>query len=452
MNSDRLNPMVIKELRQGLKSRSFLASFLGLQVAMVISMFVYLVSANSKGADLSGADGLFWFMLGLILLLFMPLRSFQALNGEIRGNTLEMLFLTRMNAWKITFGKWCALVIQLLLMVTAILPYFVLRYFLGSIDIAGNLKALFYIIIVAMLFTSVGVGLSGWNSKFLRGLIIVGVLLLFNVVPVMLVGVSAGFGTGTTFGTIGWPEIMVGLIVAGILMMFCVEYGASQIAPPAENHALRKRMLALLLAVILTNFALWVDGSMRGIIISLVLLLPVTIDALCEPLIGIQSLYVKLKKFRFARWFFYPGWVSGFLFVSLLYWVQFLVIYLIEGDADVWTVGLVIYNILLFPFVCIRLVPFLGRKALVSYFSLQVMSFVFCLLMVFIEEIRFISDYIILGHLLPMLGLFVMADESVSDLHPFLLLVPTVIMLVITLMKARRPLMQMQHLSRGGEG
>jgi len=452
MNSDRFNPMVIKELRQGLKSRSFLASFLGLQVAMVISMFVYLVSANSKGADLSAADGLFWFMLGLILLLFMPLRSFQALSEEIKGNTLEMLFLTRMNAWKITFGKWCALVIQLLLMVTAILPYFVLRYFLGSIDIAGNLEMLFYMIIAAMLFTSVGVGLSGLNSKLLRGLIIVGVLLSFNILPLLFLGASAGFGGGPTFGMMGWPELVIGLIVVGILMMFFVEYGASQIAPPAENHSLRKRMLALSLAVVLGSFACIVDDSIAGIILSLVLLIPVSIDALCEPLIGIPSVYLKLKKFRIARWLFYPGWVSGFLFVSLVYWILFSMMYLIEGDADIWTIGLIIYNILLFPFVCIRLVPFLGRKALVSYFSLQVISFVFCLLMVFIEEIHFISDYIILGHLLPMLGLFVMADESVSDLHPFLLLVPTGIMLVITLLKARRPLKQMQYLSRGGEG
>ncbi|MDF3130066.1 hypothetical protein P0Y35_12735 [Kiritimatiellaeota bacterium B1221] len=455
MNSDSLNPMVIKELRQGLKSKSFLATFLGLQAAMVLSMFIYLSSAstNSGMGSMDFADGFFWFMLGLMLLVFMPLRAFGALNEEIKGNTLEMLFLTRMDAWKISFGKWCALVIQIFLLVSAVLPYLVLRYFLGAIDIAGNLEQLFYQIMASMLFVSVGVGLSAWTSRIMRGLIIIGALLSLYMVPFFLLSVSmSGGGSRGSFALFGWVEVLVGMGVAGILMMLFVEYGASQIAPPAENHALRKRGLALLLSLILCLYAAFFDQAGAGVVMCLVVLIPIAIDALCEPLIGIKSLYVKLRKFRAARWLFYPGWVSGFLFVSLLFWTLFTLLVCLEGDEDIWLIGLVAYNTLIFPFACIRLFAALGRKALVTYFSVQVLSFAFCLLMIFLEEIHFISNFIVLGHLVPMLGFFVIAIEDVSDFHPWLLFFPTAVMLTLTLVKACRPLMQMQYLSKGEEG
>ncbi len=454
MNSDQLNPMVIKELRQGLKSKSFLVTFLGLQAAMVLSMFIYLSTASTKSGtgSMEFADGFFWFMLGLMLLVFMPLRAFGALNEEIKGNTLEMLFLTRMNAWNISFGKWCALVIQIFLLVSAVLPYLVLRYFLGSIDIAGNLEQLFYQLMASMLFVSVGVGLSAWTSKIMRGLIIVGSLLSLYMVPFFLLSLSMGGGGRGGFSLFGWVEFLVGILMAGVLMMLFVEYGASQIAPPAENHAIRKRGLALVLALILSIYSAVYSHSGVGVFVCMLALIPIAIDALCEPLIGIKSVYVKLRKFRSARWLFYPGWVSGFLFISILYWALMTLILVLEGDEDIILAGLVGYNTLIFPFVCIRLIPALGRKALLTYFCVQALSFAFCLLMIFLEEIHFVSDFIVMGHLVPMLGFFVMAIEDISDLQLSFLLFPTAVMLTITFMKARKPVMQMQYLSKGAQG
>jgi len=450
MKSERINPMVIKELRQGLKSRSFVATFLGLQGAMVLSMFIYLSTASTGNGDLQFADGFFWFMLGLMLLVFMPLRAFQALYVEIKDQTLEMLFLTRMDAWRIAFGKWCALVVQIFLLVSAVLPYLVLRYFLGSIDIAGNLTQLFYQVIASMLFVALGVGLSAWTSKLMRGLIIAGALMSLYLVPLILFSMSMT-GRRGPFGLYGAVDVLVGVIVSGILMMFFVEYGASQIAPPAENHSLRKRLLALCLTLVLGSYALFYKQSAEPLGLCMFLLIPLAIDALCEPLIGIPSVYKKMRKFRFFRWFFYPGWVSGFFFVTLLFFLQLLMTFFLEGDPEVWIFGLVAYNTMLMPFFFTLLLPVLARKPLLAYVSLQGVSLVFCLLMVFVEEIKFISDYILLGHFVPLLGFFVIESEGINDLTPLLLMVSTILMVSIILLKARRPLVQMQLLSKGGQ-
>lgn len=448
MNSDRINPIVIKELRQGLKSRSFVATFLGLQGAMVLSMFMYLAAVTTSNSDLQFSNGFFWFMLGLMLLVFMPLRAFQALHEEIKGNTLEMVFLTRMTAWDIALGKWMALVIQVFLLVAAVLPYLVLRYFLGSIDVAGDLRQLFYQVVLSMVFVAVGVGLSAWTSKVLRGLIVIGAIFSLYTIPLMLFGFSQSPG-GSPLASFSWIDYGVWLSVCGVVMLFFVEYGASQIAPPAENHSLRKRMMAFVLSAILIVYAAAYVQEAAPIVIGLLMLTPIAVDALCEPLIGIPSLYIKARKFRGLRWLLYPGWASGFLFVTLVLGVNFVAASLIDSDPEVLTVGLVTYNVLLFPFVLIRLIPVLARKVLASYFILQVVCFLFCILMEFLDEIRFVSDFIVLGHFVPTLGFFVMMVEDIDDLLPGMLMVPTIFMVVLTLMKARRPFRQMQVLSKG---
>lgn len=450
MNSDRLNPMVIKELRQGLKSKSFLATFLGLQVAMVLSMFIYLAAASTPNSDLGFADGFFWFMLGLMLLLFMPLRAFQALHEEIKGNTLEMLFLTRMNAWKITFGKWCALVIQIFLLVAAILPYLVLRYFLGTIDVASNLRQLFYQVIISMVLVSVAVGLSGWTSKVMRTLTIIGAFFSLYTLPVMLFGMSRAGSVGP-FAFFTWVDFSVSLVIAGLLMMFFVEYGASLIAPPAENHAILKRVFALTMSLVLGLYGVLYRTSPGPVYLGMILLIPVAIDALCEHLIGIQSIYVRLRKLRFVRWLFYPGWVSGFIFVSLVTWMNLLFAFWADPDDEIWILGLVGYNALIWPFFWMRVIPFLTKKPLVSYVAIQIFSFILCMFVVFLDEVHFISNYTVLGHFLPVLGFFVIESEGISDLMLPLLSVNTAIMVMIALLKARRPLIQMHILSRGEE-
>ncbi|WFB35380.1 hypothetical protein P3T73_14560 [Kiritimatiellota bacterium B12222] len=450
INNDRLNPMVIKELRQGLKSRSFVASFLGLQGLMVLSMFIYLAAVSTGSGDLEFADGFFWFMVGLLLIVIMPLRSFQALHDEIKNDTLELIFLTRMNAWKITFGKWCALVIQIFLLVSAILPYLVLRYFLGAINVTGNLAQLFIQIVVSMLLVSIGVGLSAWTSKIMRGLLIVGALFSLYLIPLFLFGIGSSMG-GAFFGWTGWIDVVVALIIAGIIMMFFIQYGASMIAPPAENHSVRKRSMAVLLTLVMGGYATYKQEA--GILYMCIgLLAPMGIDALCEPLIGIPSVYQRLKKVRGLRWFLFPGWASGFLFVTVLFWSSILWAFFVEPDVDVWEVGVISYNTLIFPFILLRLIPVLSRKPLAGYFIIQVLSLALSLLLVFLEEIHFVHKLDFFASALPVLGFLGILDSFYSGPEFVLSLFFGTVMLAIFWVVSLKPFKQMRYLCRGEQG
>lgn len=75
--NDRLSPILVKELRQGMRARAFEGSFVILQVLMLFSVFMALVAITARHSNVSPefGEGLFWIMLGVPILLIMPMRG-----------------------------------------------------------------------------------------------------------------------------------------------------------------------------------------------------------------------------------------------------------------------------------------------------------------------------------------------------------------------------------------
>ena len=123
--SDKLSPMLVKELRQGLRAKTFVIVFLALQGLMT----VVLLAAVSASPDRAGqsVSSVIFFFFSLAVLVVQPLRGIGALHNEIRGSTIDLMVLTRMNAWRIVLGKWVAIVRKSEFLITAIVPYLIMR-------------------------------------------------------------------------------------------------------------------------------------------------------------------------------------------------------------------------------------------------------------------------------------------------------------------------------------
>ena len=132
--------MLVKELRQGMRTNLFSVAFILLQALMVLSLLAGLADPGSWAAS-----GFFWFFVVVILLVIQPLRGINALSSEYLLNTMDLIQLTKLDAWRITFGKWTALNAQTLLFVTGVLPYLVMRYFLGNVNFVIDLAGLFFL-------------------------------------------------------------------------------------------------------------------------------------------------------------------------------------------------------------------------------------------------------------------------------------------------------------------
>lgn len=445
---ERLNPIVWKELRQGLKSRAFIATFLGLQGAMVISMLTY-AAASGAGSDQGFADGMFWFFLGVMLLLMMPLRALGALHGEIKGNTLDMLFLSRMTSWDIAFGKWLALLMQIGLMVCAILPYLVVRYYMGSVDVTSDLILLFTEVVASSLLVAIGVGLSSWTSKVMRGLLIFGALSSLYMLPVMMFAMFDSRSGGMFRFWDGW-DILAWLIVVIAFMLFAVEYGASQIAPPAENHSARKRGLAALVTVVLLVYGLFIEQSGAPVAIGLAIMIPIMIDAVCEPMYAIPTLYNQHRRWKGLRWFLYPGWPGGLLASCVVFVLMVGAGTYLEG-AEFLGGSLALFNVLALPVLLIQLVPFLKNKPLASYIGIQFSGLILLtLLSIMFEVSRFVDIEPEFAILFPHAGLFVLMDQGADAFEDLTISITTFVILAGCIAKAVPIWRQMNQLSQQG--
>ncbi len=321
---DKLSPMLVKELRQGMRARSFTMMFLTFQAMLA----VILLSANVFSAtDSAGsfASGVIFTVFTLTALIIQPMRGANALSVEITGNTIEMMVLTRLSAWRIVFGKWIAIVSQTALIVITIIPYLILRYFFGGMILLGEMVFLTLIFLTSMALTAVMVGLSGNTTKIFRVLPIIGIFSLMQAGPLFLF--RGGFSNFMDYCTLSnWDSrfaVLSYICFIGYLGWCALSFGTSVIAPVAENHSTIRRLIALGLTCIVAVLGAfdWVDYRILPLIFGIILA-PAVITALTEPSIMLPPIYKPFLKRglpgKVASVVLLPGWPSGVFYSSLL--------------------------------------------------------------------------------------------------------------------------------------
>ncbi|MCB1077297.1 MAG: hypothetical protein KDM64_05635, partial [Verrucomicrobiae bacterium] len=309
---DRLSPMLVKELRQGMRTNLFTIAFILLQAFMVLCV---LIGASAPGDG--AVSGFFWFFVIVTLLIVMPIRGFGALTSEIQLHTMDLIHLTELGAWRVTFGKWAALVAQTLLLVCGVLPYLVMRYFFGGIDLFTELIALFWTVIASMLLTALTVGFSAFPSVLLRVTVIAGVV----IGSTMLAGPA--LATLIRPSTVGSPIknivlIQISTFISSLFVIwFLLDMGASRIAPEADNHATRKRCIALVFGVLLMLLPIFGIPPEPCFAITGILWTLVCLDALTEKPVNLPSILLPFARRWYLRpWpmLLAPGWHTGIFF------------------------------------------------------------------------------------------------------------------------------------------
>lgn len=323
---DRYSPMLVKELRQGMRAKTFIAVFLSLQ--MFLAVMLFSAAANmSTGEVGSVISTLIFTFFAIAVLLVQPLRGTGALSSEVKGNTIDMMVLTRLSAWRIVFGKWVAIVGQTALLFVTIIPYLILRYFFGGMDLIGEMVFLLLLFVTSMALTAVTVGLSGCNSVIIRSLVPI-LSLPAGLWGLLMLMLETSFFRGGVFEmfSLTSPESRWG--VAAYLA--CIAYngwsmlsmGASLIAPAAENHALPRRLVALVLLAIVAVMGLfrWIEPELI-LLFTFIVASPAIILALndssplirtvCEPFQRRGALGSLLGNFL------YPTWWSGVFYTIL---------------------------------------------------------------------------------------------------------------------------------------
>ncbi|MEY2879523.1 MAG: hypothetical protein RLZZ15_1903 [Verrucomicrobiota bacterium] len=309
-----LPPMFVKELRQGLRTRGFVGAFVVFQIIMALTLVGTVASAwSSSGGGVpsnAATNGFFWTLLTIQLLLVTPARALGSLKTEIDSRSLDLLLLTRLTAWRIVAGKWLSLVAQAGLLLVAMAPYGIVRYFTGSVDLVADAGH------GALLFggCAVATALCLWASgipRVLQVVITIAVVFGNQLFNVMGRGVSVFFGA---------MDAMLWTFDGALALVFFLTASVRRIAPLAENHALLARGLPLLALAPVGIWGAWVTPRaglaqwvFAGFFLALVCAVEL-IDARAPRAAHWQAWAKHGPLARCVGRLFLPGWPSALAF------------------------------------------------------------------------------------------------------------------------------------------
>ncbi|SHJ26938.1 hypothetical protein SAMN02745181_1609 [Rubritalea squalenifaciens DSM 18772] len=358
---DKISPMLVKELRQGLRGWGFVSLFIALQAIMLLFMLTLSLSKNygDLGQDVSSMIFLFFSLAALVI---QPLRGMSSLSTEIKDDTIDLMVMTKLSAWRITLGKWVSLFSQTLLLLTALLPYLILRYFFGGMQLIPELLMLFVILVLSGVSTALAVGLSALPSIILRGgamLAVVG----FSTIAIF--GLFADSSSTTreiltflAFETEGMANFFLGLLVISIYsLLFFLDFGASQIAPKAENRATPRRIVGtILLLLSFFVFSLNADETAAavGAMFTIIAAGPLLMFSMNEPMeLAPRVVRPFLNKGllgTLSSRLLYPGWCAGsfysVFFLALCYSIFVIILSGVPHKSGLVEMHTVIINLI----------------------------------------------------------------------------------------------------------
>lgn len=337
---DWLNPIMVKELRQGLRQMPFTLLFL-LAHGLLASAFVMAFDALRSGGEVNpraGAviSGVIFTSFAVFGMFVQPLRALLTISGETSTKSMELLLMTRLDPAKIFTGKWLALFCQTLLLAASLLPYLVLRYHLGGMRLFAEISMLYWMLFASGILTAVAVAASVAASKLsMITLPVVAGLFLVPAGGILRVSTShravlEGDATAPGF----FPAFIALTVVGAATIRLALHAGAAQISDAHEmgSALVRKAGLGLILALLLLPGWPFADRTLTASLFSFILLCATFVE---PPVLSAVLAREYLERGWRGRWtarFLLPGWAHGALFAPLVLLPNFAAITLLTAE------------------------------------------------------------------------------------------------------------------------
>jgi ABC-type transport system involved in multi-copper enzyme maturation permease subunit len=163
--------MQVKELRQSLRRASFVYPFICIHLFAIAAVFFEFKFSIKTSSPMPGIFiwnpeqiGPFWWVAMGICGIIMPLAGLFLMPQEIEEGNHEMLLLTTINRWQIVFGKFLTLWLLSLLTLTSLLPYIIIRYFIGGIEWFNEIANTGTVISIAAILSAISIAASGYPT------------------------------------------------------------------------------------------------------------------------------------------------------------------------------------------------------------------------------------------------------------------------------------------------
>jgi ABC-type transport system involved in cytochrome c biogenesis permease component len=282
---DGLNPILVKETRQALKSRQFVITFSVLLFAALawtivgsLSMMPTIYTSPSAPRMLIG----YYLVLALPMLLVVPLAAYRSLEGEIDDGTLELLSITTLGAWQIVLGKMASAMLQMLLYFVALFPCVAYAYTLRGVDLPTTFLMMAIVLVAAIMLTVISLFFAplaqSRTGRISTLLAVMLVLLIAEWGIAALVISMILYGNPLSFE---WQFFLVTatLLISISLGHLLLTATAAQLTPESENRSTHIRLSLLVFSAIIFTLCMLAVQTLGspGVAAAQVLLIMLTI-------------------------------------------------------------------------------------------------------------------------------------------------------------------------------
>ena len=258
--SDRLSPLVIKEVRQFVRGREFIISF---TVSLVIALIIAAVgSAQAMSGSTTSGRSTFGMLLACLALLgcaAVPIGAFGTLRAERLEQTFDLIALTALSPRRIVIGKLLAQGAKLGTFFAVMAPFVVTSFLLGGVDFVTIGISLGVLFLWSMWIAAAALCVSSMVTSRVGSGLVLGV---FGVVLLMsfMLGQSllrSPFGLRRLFGVAGlsaWGSLLP-MIFGLITMANLVLLAENRLAPPSERRVAPLRIGLLIQFLFIIGWA-----------------------------------------------------------------------------------------------------------------------------------------------------------------------------------------------------
>ena len=339
--SDRLSPIVVKEVRQLTRGREFYYSF---AVSLLFGLAIAFFGATDALTG-EGTSGRWTFvaLMGSLTILgigVVPLGAFSALRNERLEQTLELITVTALSPRRVVIGKLLAQGVKLATLFAGLAPFIAMSFLLGGIDFGTILLSLLVLFMWSMWACAACLFLSSLlKTRAMTGFVFGGVVIVMFVVFIvfglgraMVFVASRGAASGfpLPFGGTGsdsWWVLAMATTACLATMVNLVLLAENRLSPPTENRVTPLRVGFLVQFLLIVGWtssfinepagvranAAEALGVLGGLHLALVAMFTVTEDLMIP-----RRLLLRLK--AESRWYrplalFGPGAGRGALYV-----------------------------------------------------------------------------------------------------------------------------------------
>lgn len=191
--------MTVKELRQSMRRANFIYPFLGIQLLAVAAMAMEFAASSVYRSDAPGImnlqmiweSGPFWRVAFLVCGVIMPLGGINLMKQELEDGNHELLLIASLNRWSVVRGKFFVLWSVNVLVLVSLLPYVVVRYFIGGVEMWQEFVCTLTVVGTSAIVSAGSLGAAGYKTIAGRILVLTSYLLTFFASGMIILGSSA---------------------------------------------------------------------------------------------------------------------------------------------------------------------------------------------------------------------------------------------------------------------